>query len=44
MLAINETNLDETIADSLLGVEGYDLHWKDKDRHGDDVAVYIRNM
>ena len=43
ILAINETKLDETIADSLLGVEGYALHREDRNRHGGGVAVYVRN-
>ena len=43
ILAINETKLDETIADSLLGVEGYALHREDRKRHGGGVAVYVRN-
>ena len=43
ILAINETKLDETIADSLLGVKGYALHREDRNRHGGGVAVYVRN-
>eukprot|EP00794_Sanderia_malayensis_P003840 gene3840-4379_t len=43
ILATNETKLDSTIADSLLGVEGYALHRRDRDRHGGGVAVYIRD-
>ena len=42
ILAINETKLDSTITDSLLGVDGYALHRRDRDRHGGGVAVYVR--
>ena len=43
ILAINETKLDSTIADNLLGVDGYALHRRDRDRHGGGVAVYVRD-
>ena len=41
ILAINETKLDRTITDSLLGVDGYALHRRDRDRYGGGVAVYL---
>ena len=43
ILAINETKLDDTIADDLLGIEGCDLHRKDRDRKGGGVTVYVRS-
>ena len=43
ILAVNETKLDSTIADSLLGVDGYAMHKQDRDRHGGGVAVYVRD-
>ena len=42
ILAINETKLNSTIVDNLLGVDGYALHRRDRDRHGCGVAVYVR--
>ena len=43
ILAINETKLDDTTADDLLGVERYDLHTEDRERHGGGVTVYVRS-
>ena len=34
---------DSNIADNLLGVDGYALHRRDRDRHGGGVAVYVRD-
>ena len=42
MLAINETKLDDTIADGFC-IEGYDLHRNDGDGHGGGAAVYVRS-
>ena len=43
ILAINETKLDSTIADNLLGIYWYALHRWDRDRHVGGVAVYVRD-
>ena len=42
ILGISETKLDETIMDSELNIEGYDLIRSDRNRHGGGVAYYIK--
>ena len=42
ILGISETKLDETIMDSELYIEGYDLIRSDRNRHGGGVACYIK--
>ena len=42
LIGITETKLDETIMDSELNIEGYDLIRSDRNRHGDGVACYIK--
>ena len=43
ILALNETKLDRSIDDSLVGIEGYTLKRCDRDRHGGGVAIYIKD-
>ena len=43
ILALNETKLDKSIDDSLVGIEGYTLKRCDRDRHGGGVAIYIKD-
>ena len=43
ILAINETRLDESIIDREIGIPGYTLERKDRNRNGGGVALYIRN-
>ena len=42
ILGISETKLVNTIMDSELKIEGYDLIRSDRNRHGDGVACYIK--
>ena len=42
ILGISETKLDETVMDSELSIEGYDLIRSDRNRHGGGVACYIK--
>ena len=42
ILGISETKLDNTIMDSELKIEGYDLIRSDRNRHGGGVACYIK--
>lgn len=43
VLALNETLLDDSISDSELRVQDYDLLRKDRNRNGGGVAIYIQN-
>ena len=43
ILVLNETKLDKSIDDSLVGIEGYTLKRCDRDRHGGGVAIYIKD-
>ena len=43
ILALNETKLDKSIDDSLVGIEGYTLKRCDRDRHGGGVTIYIKD-
>ena len=43
ILALNETKLDKSIDDSLVGIEGYTIKRCDRDRHGGGVAIYIKD-
>ena len=42
ILALNETRLDSSISDELVGVDGYDLLRADRTRNGGGVCIYIR--
>ena len=41
IVALNETKVDNTIADKLLEIEGYTLYREDRNRYGDRVAVHV---
>ena len=41
IVALNETKVDDTIADKLLEIEGYTLCREDRNRYGDRVAVHV---
>ncbi|CAB4001610.1 Transposon Ty3-G Gag-Pol poly [Paramuricea clavata] len=43
ILCINETRIDKTIKNSEIGLQGYDLTRRDRNRRGGGVAIYIRN-
>ena len=43
ILCINETRLDKTIKNSEIGLQGYDLTRRDRNRNGGGVAIYVRN-
>ena len=40
MLAINESELDNTITDGEIHIPGYVIIRKDRNRHGGGVAIY----
>ena len=43
IFAINETKIDDNVKDQLVDIDEFDLKRSDRDRHGDGVALYIRN-
>jgi exonuclease III len=43
IICLNETMLDETIADNEVLIDGYEITRKDRNRHGGGVLLYIRN-
>ena len=46
MLAINETRLNETIADNEISISGYNIVRRDRSlngRNGDEVCFYVRS-
>ena len=43
ILAISETHLDDTFADEAVGIQGYNLYTKDRNRYGGGVAFYVQN-
>ena len=43
ILCINETRIDKTIKNSEIGLQGYDLTRRDRNRSSGGVAIYIRN-
>ncbi|CAB4023001.1 RNA-directed DNA polymerase from transposon BS [Paramuricea clavata] len=43
ILCINETRIDKKIKNSEIGLQGYDLTRRDRNRRGGGVAIYIRN-
>ena len=42
VLAVNESKLDNTITDGEIHIPGYVITWKDRNRHGGGVALYIK--
>lgn len=43
ILAISETHLDDTFQDEAMGIQGYNLYRKDRNRYGGGVALYVQN-
>ena len=43
ILAISETHLDDTFEDEAVGIQGYNLYTKDRNRYGGGVAFYVQN-
>ena len=43
VLAINESKLDNSIADGEINIPGYNLIRKDRNRSGGGVALYIKD-
>ncbi len=43
IMAITETHLDETIEDTVVAVQGYNVFRLDRDRQGGEAAFYIQN-
>ena len=43
LLALSETRLDDTLTDSDLSIEGYEIIRRDRNRGSGGVAMYIRN-
>ena len=44
VISINETMLDNTVADHEISIRGYDIIRKDRNRNGGGVAIYIRSV
>ena len=44
IITLCETWLNDTISDNEIGLDGYDLIRKDRNRSGGGVVMYIRNM
>ena len=42
-IGITETKLGNTVYDSEVTVDGYNIVWNDRNRNGGEVACYIRN-
>ena len=43
ILALNEVKISETVCDSLIIIEGYNHEHYDRNRHGGEVHVYIKD-
>ncbi len=43
ILILNETRLDDTISDSEISIDKYDIVRRDRSRQGGGVAMYIRS-
>ena len=41
-LAVTESWLDKTVGEGEINVDGYNFVWKDRNRHGGGVGIYIR--
>ena len=44
VVSINETMLDDTIADHEISITGYDIIRNDRNGNGGGVAIYVRSM
>ena len=43
ILAISETHLDDIFEDEALGIQGYNLYRKDRNRYGGGDTFYVQN-
>ena len=43
IITLNETMLDNTVADHEIDINGYDIIREDRNRHGGGVAMYVRS-
>ena len=43
IIGISESKLDESLLESEIQIDNYEIFWCDRNRHGGDVACYIRN-
>ena len=43
LLALIKTRLDDTLTDSVVSIEGYEIIRRDRNRGGGGVSMYIRN-
>ena len=43
ILAINETKLDKNVHDDLVGISGFSIERRDRNRNGGGVALYIKD-
>ena len=43
IIGISESKLDESLLESEIQIDNYKIFWCDRNRHGGDVACYIRN-
>ena len=43
VICINETRLDATVPNHEVGINGYEIVRKDRNRNGGGVAIYLRN-
>ena len=43
IIGISESKLDESLLESEIQIDNYKIVWCDRNRHGGDVACYIRN-
>ena len=41
ILAISETHLDDTFEDEAVGIQGYNLYTKDRNRYGGEVLLFM---
>ena len=44
VICISETWLDKWVSNTDLAIQGYNLFWRDRNRHGGGVAIYISEM
>jgi len=43
ILAVSETHLDDTVLDTEISIDGYNIFRRDRNKHGGGIALYIRN-
>ena len=44
ILCVNETRLDNSVTDSEVEIDGFNIIRNDRNRRGDGVTIYISNM